>query len=223
MLPDQLRVLYLHGFASSPGSRKARFFAQKLRAAGAHVEIPALDGGDFQTLTITRQLHLVDNLAANEPVVLIGSSLGGYVAGLYAARNSSVQRLILLAPAFQFHHLWTTNMTADELSFWRKTGTLPIFHYGEAREMAIGYQLIEDAAQYEPWPNFSQPALIFHGTQDSDVPVLYSAEFVKNHPNAHLIQMNSGHELTDVMDQIWEQSSAFLVKGSIRNMARYKC
>lgn len=213
MLPDQLSVLYLHGFASSPGSRKARFFAEKLRAAGARVEIPALDEGDFEHLTITRQLHVIDSILGQEPVVLIGSSLGGYVASLYAARNQRVKRVMLLAPAFQFHHLWIARMDPDKLRVWKEAGALPIFHYGEAREVPIGYQLIEDAARYEPWPDFSQPGLIFHGTRDQDVPVEYSAKFAQNHPNCRLIRMNSGHELTDVLDQIWEQSSAFLLKG----------
>ena len=29
--------------------------------------------------------------------------------------------------------------------------------------MRLSYQLIEDAAQYEDFPDFRQPALIFHG------------------------------------------------------------
>jgi len=212
-LSDQLRVLYLHGFASSPGSRKATFFRQKLEPAGVRVEVPALDEGDFEHMTITRQLHVVERAAGSEPVVLIGSSLGGYVAALYAARNSNVQRLILLAPAFRFHELWMAGMGRNELESWRETGWLPIFHYGEAREVRIGYQLMEDAAGYESWPNFLQPALIFHGTEDRHVPVEYSAEFVGNHPNARLIRMNSGHELTDVLDEIWERARTFILGG----------
>ena len=44
-----------------------------------------------------------EKLAKGEPLVLMGSSLGGYLAALYAARHpSSVDRLILLAPAFRF-------------------------------------------------------------------------------------------------------------------------
>jgi pimeloyl-ACP methyl ester carboxylesterase len=211
MLPDQLRVLYLHGFASSPGSRKARFFTEKLSAAGVRVEVPALDDGDFRNLTITGQLQVVARVAGDAPVVLIGSSLGGYIAGLYAARHANVERLVLLAPAFQFHHLWTARLTPDELRVWKRDGTLPIFHYGEARDVPIGYQLLEDAARYERWPNFLQPALIFHGTLDQDVPVAYSVEFVRNHPKSRLIQLNSGHELTNVLDQIWEQSRDFLL------------
>jgi pimeloyl-ACP methyl ester carboxylesterase len=103
------------------------------------------------------------------------------------------------------------------LNSWKEKGSLPIFHYGEARDMPIGYRLIEDAAQYEPLPDFSQPALLFHGTADQSVPIEYSAEFVQNHPNACLIRMQSGHELTDVLDQIWEQASTFLLGREEKN------
>jgi hypothetical protein len=211
MLPDHLRVLYLHGFASGASSRKARFFAEKLSALGVRVEVPILDEENFQKLTITGQLKVIEKAVRNEPVVLIGSSLGGYLAALYAADHPEVPRLVLLAPAFRFHHLWTTGMDAQALERWRETGSLPIFHYGEGREMPIGYQLIEDAARYDPCPDFSQPALLFHGTRDPHVPVEYSAEFAQHHPNARLIRMDSGHELTDVLDQIWDQSRVFLL------------
>jgi pimeloyl-ACP methyl ester carboxylesterase len=210
MLSDHLRVLYLHGFASSPRSQKARFFAQKLAAEGVHLEVPVLDRGDFPHLTITGQLQAVAQAVGHDPVILIGSSLGGYIAALHAVRNPTVRRLLLLAPAFRFHDLWTT-MDAEALLDWKESGSMPIFHYGEGREMRIGYQLIEDAAAYEPLPDFLQPALIFHGTHDSSVPVEYSAEFVRNHPNTRLKRMNSGHELTDVLDQIWFESRTFVL------------
>ena len=210
-MSDHLRVLYLHGFASSPQSRKAQFFAEKLAACGVRMDIPALDRGDFEHLTITAQLEIVDRAASGHPVALIGSSLGGYLAALYAARNTNVLRVVLLAPAFQFHHLWTSRLNAQQLEDWRNKGSVPIFHYGERREVPISYGLIQDAAQYEPWPDFPQPALIFHGTEDASVPVEYSVEFVRTHPNAHLIRMPSGHELTDVLDEIWRQSSEFLL------------
>lgn len=213
MLSHELRVFYLHGFASSPRSRKAGFFAEKLAAEGVSVEIPVLDEGEFERLSITGQLRLLEQTIGDTPVLLIGSSLGGYLAALYAARHSTVARLLLLAPAFRFHDLWTTRMNPRDLATWKESGSVPIFHYGEAREMPIGYQLIADAAQYEPAPDFGQPALIFHGTRDTSVPIEYSADFVRNHPNARLIRMDSGHELTDVLGQIWDDSKAFLISG----------
>ncbi|MBV9404994.1 MAG: hypothetical protein JO211_06600, partial [Acidobacteriaceae bacterium] len=53
-----LRVFYLHGFGSGPGSQKAQFFSEKLQRLGIRIEIPDLNEGDFPHLTVTRQLYL---------------------------------------------------------------------------------------------------------------------------------------------------------------------
>jgi uncharacterized protein len=217
MLSDHLRVLYLHGFASSPASRKATFFASKLRDLGFRVDIPDLAAGDFRNLTISGQLRAIERLANNEPVILIGSSMGGYLAALYAARHPEVDRLILLAPAFAFHELWVSRMSPAELSRWKEDGTVEVYHHGTGRDMPLGYSLLEDASQYEPFPAFSQPAVIFHGEADTSVPVRYSVEFIKMHPNARLVRLESGHELTDVLERIWQDSEQFLLAGPVRN------
>jgi hypothetical protein len=210
MLRERPRVIYLHGFASGPSSRKAGFFGEKLRALGFRVEIPDLAENNFRQLTITGQLKVLERLARSEPVVLIGSSMGGYLAALYAAEHPEVERLILLAPAFAFHQLWMAQMAAAELTRWKETGTIDIFHYGAGRNMALGYGLLEDAGRYQAFPDFQQPALIFHGENDSSVPIEYSAAFVNSHPNARLVRLPSGHELTDVLDRIWMDLEEFL-------------
>jgi hypothetical protein len=48
--------VYLHGFASSPGSNKARVIAHALRDSGFHVDIPDLNDGGFEHLTIQRAI-----------------------------------------------------------------------------------------------------------------------------------------------------------------------
>src|SRR5664279_4733320 len=143
------RILYLHGFASSTASSKARFFAERLRAAGALVEIPDLAAGDFEHLTISGQLRVIEQAAAGEPVALMGSSMGGYLAALYAARHPQVSRLVLLAPAFCFARRWAERLGPAAVSSWRETGTLEVFHYGENRPGPLAYSLLDDASQYE--------------------------------------------------------------------------
>jgi len=83
-----MRVLYLHGFASSPKSSKASFFATKFAARGIAVESPDLNEPDFSTLTVTRMLGQVSDCidSGTDPVVLVGSSLGGFVA-VHAAQQ----------------------------------------------------------------------------------------------------------------------------------------
>src|SRR5258708_932895 len=102
------RVVYLHGFASSPQSKKARFFEARLADRGVPVEIPDLAAGDFEHLTLSGQLGVIERACGGDPVTLIGSSMGGYLAAIYAARHPEVERLILMAPAFCLARRWAS-------------------------------------------------------------------------------------------------------------------
>jgi|SRR5579875_1029710 len=215
MLPDPLRVFYLHGFASGPGSRKARFFAARLASLGVVPEIPDLAQGDFERLTITGQLRLLEELLAGKPATLIGSSLGGYLAALYASYHPEVDRLILLAPAFDFYHLWLHSLGPDRFASWKRNRTMPVFHYTYSRDVPLDFEFMRDAARFPPFPHFRQPALLFHGRHDSLVPVHHSSLFAAAHPNARLLRLDSGHELTDVLDVLWLSTQSFVSTGEL--------
>lgn len=204
------RVIYLHGFASGPSSKKARFLASCFAELGIGLEIPDLAANDFKHLTVSGQLRVVERLSAGQPVTLIGSSMGAYVAALYAARHAEVEKLVLLAPAFSFLNRWPETLGAGVMEEWSRTGVLKVFHYGEGRTMDLGYQLIEDAAQYEPYPAVTQPTLIFHGKNDTTVPASLSIAFVERHPQVKLRLLESDHELINVLDDIWIETERFL-------------
>jgi pimeloyl-ACP methyl ester carboxylesterase len=202
------RVVYLHGFASSPQSSKAQFFLHKFAACGVPMEIPRLDEGRFEALTISGQLQVIERAVGEQPVILMGSSLGGYLAALYASRNPGlVERLVLLAPAFQFPRRWQERYPPED---WKREGSITVFHYGDGRNRLLGYQFVEDAVIYEDEPEFLQPALIFHGVQDNVVPAGISRAYAAGRPNVRLVLLESGHELTDVLEPMWDQISDFL-------------
>lgn len=213
---EGLRVLYLHGFASSPSSRKAQFFAERLRGLGLSLEVPDLAEGQFTRLTITRQLHLLERLLDRQPALLIGSSLGGYVAALYASRHAEIAGLILLAPAFDFCRLWIEMLGPQRVAEWRANRTMLVFHHGYGREVPLNSEFLEDGCGYDPYPSFSQPALIFHGNRDPTVPVEHSVRFQAAHPATALVRLDSGHEFTDVLDLIWLEAQSFLLAGLVR-------
>jgi uncharacterized protein len=206
------RILYLHGFASGPSSNKARFFQRCLETAGAQVVALDLARGDFEHLTITGQLQAVHEAAAGEPVALMGSSMGGYVAALYAARHAELTRLVLLAPAFGFARRWPERLGPEAVEHWRRTGWMEVFHYADGRNRSISHALLDDGAQYEDYPDFTQPALIFHGAHDDVVPAELSRRFVAGHPNAALEIVDSGHEMLNVLDSISPKVTEFLLR-----------
>jgi pimeloyl-ACP methyl ester carboxylesterase len=205
-----MKLIYLHGFASGPLSSKAQFFRRRFEEIGVEMQIPDLSEGNFEGLTLSRQLRVIEATAGGDgDVRLIGSSMGGYLAALYAARHVEVSRVTLLAPAFGFARRWPLTLGPEKVAEWRRTGWLPMYHYGAKMESRVGYGLLEDAEQYEDYPDVSQPALIFHGRQDDVVPYTYSEKFAARHPQVTLRIMDSGHELLDVLEDMWTEMRLF--------------
>ena len=176
------------------------------------METPDLAAGDFEHLTLSGQLRTVQGLLAAGPAILFGSSMGGYLAAM-AAENYSEQvaKVVLLAPAFGFYNLWKTELGQEKLETWRKNGTISVFHYGEGRELPLSYGLMEDAAQFAPFPEIRQPGLLFHGVNDPLVPIQQSRDYAAHHKNVRLVEFQSGHELTDVLDDMWKAARTFVL------------
>jgi len=205
-----MRFVYLHGFASSPQSRKAQAFRDALAANGVPLEVPDLAEGDFAHLTVSRQLRVIENTLSGAPCRLVGSSMGGYLAAIYAAAHPEVDRLVLLAPAFGFVSRWHEMRGSRAIAEWKETGWLDVLHYGDRAVRRVHYGLLEDAANFPPFPDFRQPALIFHGTHDKVVPIDLSRTFAASHLSAELRELNSDHELLDVLDAILNESLPYL-------------
>lgn len=203
-------VVYLHGFASGPSSSKARAFRSALDRAGIEVAVPDLAAGDFEHLTISGQLRVIEETAAGRPVSLVGSSMGGYLAALYASKHPEVHRLVLMAPGFRFAERWPQIQGEAAMEAWRRTGYMEVFHYGENRPARLSHAIIDDCRLFRNEPNFTQPALIFHGLHDDVVPADYSRTFADTHPNVQLELLDSGHDLLNVLDHIVERSIPFL-------------
>jgi pimeloyl-ACP methyl ester carboxylesterase len=206
-----MRIIYLHGFASGPSSTKAEAFRSRFAELGISVEVPDLGGEDFEHLTITSQIRTLESIANGDAVSLVGSSMGGYLAALYASQHDEVQKLVLMAPAFHFPHRWEEELGPERAARWKQTGTLSVYHYAWSREALIGYGLVEDARRYHPMPSVTQPALIFHGINDETVPVRFSQEYAARHANVRLRILESDHQLTDSIELIWRESVSFLL------------
>lgn len=204
-------IIYLHGFLSGPNSTKGQYFEHNFSSIGATVHQPDLVADDFQGLTITGQLAVLDAAVRKlKPVMLVGSSLGGYLAALYAARNSTrVSSLVLLAPAFGFARHWAAQLGEVEMSAWRKQGVRFVDDHGDKGNLPIGYQLYEDALQYENFPDVKQPTLVFHGRMDDVVSPELSTEFALKKVNVELHLLDSNHRLLDVIETIWKQVEVF--------------
>ena len=177
-------ILYLHGFRSSPQSTKARQLAARLEARGATRETgeryacPALS---VSPAAAARAIEdLVRDLGKDEPLSVVGSSLGGYYATWIAERVDC--RVVLLNPAVYpdrdlAHHL----------------GTQPVYHTNETVEVKPEYlaelQTLATGPVTRP-----ERYLLVAATGDE---VLDWREMVARYPDAvHCIVEGSDHGLS---------------------------
>ena len=208
-------IFYLHGFASSPGSTKIRYFSERLQEHGVTLVCPDFNEPDFKTLTMTRMLDQLERqlpAAGAPPAALIGSSLGGTLAILAAARAPSrVERLVLLAPAVMFakpgHHL----LPPERIDEWRRRGTMPFFHYADNAERDLDVEFYEDSLRYDTFnAAIRQPTLVFQGLRDASVDARTVEAFAAARPNVTLALLDDDHQLVASLPRIWNDVLPFL-------------
>jgi pimeloyl-ACP methyl ester carboxylesterase len=207
-------VIYLHGFASGVTSTKAAFIGKALRQQGLDFRAPDFNLPDFSTLTVTRMLQQTRTIIdeAQDPVTLIGSSLGGFVAvNAAAAWPDRVARLVLLAPALDFGSPAMTRMGETALDDWKSRGTMNVFHFGYGRFMPVHYALYDDARRYDALrAHVPMPVLVFQGRHDDVVDPATVEQWASSRPNIELHLLEDGHQLTASLAEVTRHIGEFL-------------
>jgi predicted esterase YcpF (UPF0227 family) len=206
-----LEYIYLHGFASSPNSTKAKYILERFAQNQIKLEIPDLNCDDFSHLTISRQLKQVAaKIEQNTEATIIGSSLGGLTAAHIGEKFLQVKRLVLLAPAFGFLSHWLPTLGTEVMQRWQQERYLMVHHYGEKRELPLSYDFLTDAHKYqEAVLQRPIPTLILHGQNDEIIPIQASRDFAQKRSWVELIELNSNHALGNVMMEIWQAIENF--------------
>jgi pimeloyl-ACP methyl ester carboxylesterase len=175
-------VLWLGGFGSDMAGTKAEALAEWARRTGR--EFLRFDyfghgesGGDFRQGTITRwredALCVIDRLT-ERPLVLVGSSMGGWIACLAAlSRPERVAALVLVAPAPDFtEKLMRPSLPAEAIAAIADRGEwMQPSQYGEG--LPITAALLEDGARWSILDGpvgITVPVRILQGGGDPDVP-----------------------------------------------------
>lgn len=207
------QFIYLHGFASGPGSKKATKFKKRFDSASISLTVPDLEGGDFQRLSLTKQLKIVDDCMgkiSGERVGLIGSSMGGYLAALMAQTCEEVAAMYLMAPGFNFLKRWRGLVQGHLKGSNVIPDLIPVYHYRYNKDMLLSTDIFRDA---EKWDRLALdrkiPTRIVHGIHDDTVDILESRNYAKAHPWCQLQELDSDHQLLSHIDWIVEDALSF--------------
>lgn len=174
------RIVYLHGFRSSPQSFKARMLGERLHELGCagRWHCPALPASPRQAVD-----GVLAQFAPGPRDTLIGSSLGGFYATWIAERTGC--RAVLLNPAVR---------PAVGLAAW--VGEHPLYHGGGSFRFEAAY--LDELRAMETAITQAQRYFLVAATGDE---LLDWREMVAHYPGArHRVIQGSDHGLSDFAD-----------------------
>jgi pimeloyl-ACP methyl ester carboxylesterase len=214
-------ILYLHGFASGPQSKKGVEFEAYFARKGVAIQRLDLRVPSFEHLRLSAMIDTVrgaiDHATSLIPAgsrhrtVLIGSSLGGLTAARVAALDGRVSAVVLLAPAFQLAARWREALGEVAWNDWQKTGWREVDDYTTGGKSRVDFGFVRDVERIDVgYPDVTVPALVMHGVHDDVVPIERSRTFVTERPNARLIELPDGHELVASLPTLLAETEAFL-------------
>lgn len=202
------RYAYLHGFGSSPRSHKGVALERAFAERGLVLERPDLNRPSFKRLDYAAILEAVDEMDArhssSRPWRMVGSSLGGWTAARWAELHPGrVDRLVLLAPAFDLAERWPHVMGAEQMAKWQREGALALAD-AEGSMVDVHWGFIDSARSHPGTPEVRCPTWILHGVHDDTVPIEQSRRYAATRPHVQLIEVDDDHALTDSIDRIVE-------------------
>lgn len=207
------RFLYLHGFASSPSSKKGTAFERHYAPRGVALDRLDLRVPTFPNLRLSAMIEVTRAAIGGERdrAVVIGSSLGGLTATRTAERDPRVAALVLMAPAFQLAQRWRSQLGEDAWATWQRTNALEVTDRTTGKPAHVPFDFMTDVlAIDQDFPDIRVPTLIVHGVNDDVVPVDHSRRFAAGKRHVRLVEVDDDHELAASIPRILEESDRFL-------------
>jgi hypothetical protein len=173
-------ILYLHGFRSSPSSRKALQIQAALSTRGRAADYlcPQLPASPRQAIELARAAISQEDPAR---LVLIGSSLGGYYATWLAERSGC--RAVLLNPAITPYEDLKAHL-----------GPQPVFFSDDSIDMRPEYL---DELKALDTPHITRPERYFLVAATGDAVIDYRTMVAKYAGCRQRVIEGSDHQIQD--------------------------
>ncbi|MEY4463401.1 MAG: hypothetical protein RLZZ81_372 [Pseudomonadota bacterium] len=193
-------VIFLHGLMSSMQSTKAIYLIDYCKKHNYNFIVFDNFGcgnasGRFEDQTISDWLEgvelVLDKLIDTE-VILVGSSMGGWLALLAALKfPNKIKGLVCLAPASDFTEDIWQNISLDDQNKMQKEGVLEVAGKNCEHKYPISYKLIEDAKKHllltKNKIDINIPVHLIHGMLDEDVPYNVSLKLLEKITSTQIV------------------------------------
>jgi esterase/lipase len=202
------QCLFAHGFEGLPTGSKSKFL-QKL---GWDVIAPELFAKGWSLSqhrdVVLEQLQLHPNVD-----YIVASSMGAF-ASVWATQHETIKdrnlKLVLLAPAFGVHELFTHRIQKHGIEQWKNEGVTSLFHRGLQKEIQVPYALYEETKDQSDVLSIDHECIIIHGLQDESIPFQNSVLLAERSKGVQqLILCHDDHRLHQSFHLIKQALSSF--------------
>ncbi|MDZ4853797.1 MAG: alpha/beta fold hydrolase [Nitrospirota bacterium] len=184
------QILFITGFLSKRWGNKSKALAQWCDEKGWGFCCYDVRGfgdseGRFTDYTLSDWIAdaraVLDLIKSGPPITIVGNSFGGWIAWMMAQEFAAVEKLLLIAPAFDAIGVRAKEIPAERRARWHKTGWMPWDDDPLHKDWPLSWKWVEESEAY--WSKrFSQlrrvQTTLLHGLQDRTIHPRVSWQFV---------------------------------------------
>jgi uncharacterized protein len=205
-----MKVLYFHGFASSPASAKITALRPILERDGIELVTPDLNVPSFEKLDWDAVVNLgAGRYRDSHPTAIVGSSLGALVA-LEVVKRGHHAPLVLIAPALGVARRWRERMPEGD--------PISVFNYARNANVPIHRAFFDQITNVRV--DLEAPpvrVVVIMGRKDETVPFEVVEETWESWASAGLVPGSEFIELAEGDHSL--ASEADLIAGQIRRVS----
>ena len=190
-LGNHRQILFITGFLSKRWGNKSKALARWCEEKGWGFCCYDVRGfgeseGKFTDYTLSDWIAdariVVNMLRDGPPISIVGNSLGGWIAWLVAQEFQEIERLVLIAPAFNMMGVRAHSISEERRQAWLTAGWMPWDDEPAHRDWPLSWKWVEESEAY--WKtSFDRlrrvNTTILHGLQDTAILPSGSSEFVE--------------------------------------------
>ena len=187
-----MKIIYLHGFSSGVASHKAQLLQQALSLVPLLIVDYPSHQPEKAVIKVSAVIDAERKSAPDTPIILMGSSLGGYYAQYLAARRNDIDKVIMINPALD---------PQPPLQPWIGSNTnmvtgLPFDFTSKDWEQLADYEVASST--------ITTPTLLLLDENDKVIDPTFALEKYRNLPGKTILYPGGSHSFDHLAEAIPE-------------------